>query len=604
MDQDLNTFYGGSVRDIENYVFCDLCSENALECGCHKRRLRNDQIEDGDSEEEKDNFDGLSRSGILEDFISSTYGSENGTGETQTTRSETETDKSQISGSLSGSGSQDSKKVVKRVSRRPRSNQKKIDKGYKLSVTEAKKIIDEAYEYYRSNGHCLDCSYINSECVCEYNPRDKRCDYCGNYGHVIFTCFKLNACKVCGGFGHTARTCREKKTTHVEKRGDKNGRLISESFQRESDRVFGEVMALEEKIEEYEDEKLDYEHGVSIEEDAEKEKKRVQEELDEKERLRCRRDGRFLKKNTTPKNTIVESDLSAMFDDGDPVFGLVPDDPKTPSDVPDNYDEDPLSYTFTSPIDWPDFKNLFLIFWECVNKPFLYFILAWAFLCFCVTTFFYLFIMVAFPVALMFLTFVMFNLLFFNVGSVVLIYLIIRWIFQMVKWKNTYTFVCYLDADKVDLRTDPQMRSDVKHKDAVYARYIHKRTMIFCYSDNYKHTGSFATFLLSFCRQALLIPAVRNCVPYWLLDSQSEMVISLEAFDQAKEYANVDFTSCDAVAGDKIKTAIKRISSVWINRSLKLDPLYSTTFVVWAYFKHMQQKTFELPFHRPPLNQT
>lgn len=608
MDQDLNTFYGGSVRDTESYVYCELCSENALECGCHdKRRPRNTQIEIGDSQEENININGSSRSSVSQSVGSSTDGFQTDTGTSEGFGSTSQNFSSQISRSVSRSGSKDTETTSvdsrEKIPSVLKDNPRKIDKGYRVSAEEAKQIITDAYDYYRSNGHCLECSYIYSKCCCEYKPNNKFCDYCGKYGHVIFTCFKVNACKVCGNFGHNARSCREKKTTHVEKRGDKNGRLISESFQRESDRVFGDVMALEDKIQEYEDEKLDNLHDLKMESDEEKEAKAKKEAEDEKERLRCRRDDRFLKKVVNKVPTTIDSDFN-MFDDGEPIFKLIPEDPKVPNNVPDVYDEDPLSYTFTSPIDWPDLKNLFLVFWECVNKPFLYFILAWMFVCFCVTTFFYIFIMMAFPLAIMFLSFVLFNLLFFNVGSVVLVYLVFRWIFQMVKWKNTYTFVCYLDADKVDLRTDPQMRSDVKHKDAVYARYIHRRTMIFCYSENYRHTGQFATFLLEFTRQALKIPAIANCVPYWLMDGQNELVISLEAFDQAKEFANVDFTSNDSVAGDKLKTAIKRISSVWINRSIKIDPLYSTTFVLWAYFKHMQQKTAELPFHRPPLNLT
>jgi len=293
-------------------------------------------------------------------------------------------------------------------------------------------------------------------------------------------------------------------------------------------------------------------------------------------------------------------------------FEMVP----PPSSVVDPYDEDPFSYTFTSPISYPDI-------WASVKAGGrLISMRSFAMLCclfFAWTSFF----LIAAPISVGFIfgylaiflgPFVigwsffssMIILFFVSLSTFGLlagyeiycfVYEVLKLFFLMVRWKNTYTFKGALAADETDLRTDSQIRSEMRHKDAVYAKFTYSRRLHVSYTADYRNTGYFTLLIargLSF-----FVTSLGQFVPGWLQEFDREnIVVSLEAFDQAKEFMNTDFTSTDAVACEKIKTSLKKIGTIWINRSLKTDPIYMTSFLVWAYFKSNQQKVEALPFHK------
>jgi len=156
-----------------------------------------------------------------------------------------------------------------------------------------------------------------------------------------------------------------------------------------------------------------------------------------------------------------------------------------------------------------------------------------------------------------------------------------------------------MSADRVDLRTDNQVRSEMRHKNAVYARYRYSRRIHISYSPNYQNTGYGCQLIANV--MGFLIGGMGEFVPNWLNEFDRDIVISKEAFNQTKDFMNMDFASSDQIASDKIKNSLKKIGTIWINKNLKIDPIYDTSFLCWAYFKHNQQRVESIPFHRVPL---
>jgi len=311
----------------------------------------------------------------------------------------------------------------------------------------------------------------------------------------------------------------------------------------------------------------------------------------------------------------TEEEIPELYDEAEDsinpdLFEMVP----APDTITDPDEESALSYTFTSPIEYPDI-------WASVNAGRKMF--SWRFICmllclvvcwmcvFCISLPLFVGWGIAFlgPLVLgwsffSFVTgvFVLSSTVFiisFSYNIYCFVYEILKLVFLMVRWKNTYTFKGSLRADMTDLRTDSQIRSELRHKDAIYAKFTYSRRLHISYTANYKNTGA-VTNLIARCL-AFIIVSLGDFVPGWLQEFDREnIVVSLEAFDQAKEFMNTDFTSSDAVASEKIKTALKKIGTIWLNRHLKSDPIYMTSFLVWAYFKSNQQKVESLPFHRAP----
>jgi len=467
------------------------------------------------------------------------------------------------------------------------------------------------------------------------------CSHCNRFGHSVDTCYQLSVCSECGLKGHPAKFCRNRSKAKKQKgkgdRGTKKNDLVNKSLSQEDDKNKAREDALKEEIGYLKD-------LVSDEKENVKDLKEIVEEKNEEVDLKARREGRFGKK----KRSVNEFVRSIYTDDELGLGGLPKDAPiigvdneltvvevneddwvdrgvmpmPSPVDVVDDYDEDPRSYTFTSNVEFPSGKMLFDFCRESLSWELLGFLIS-QFVSFSICCLIFLpplfFAVVGFLTAIIApfapqvasVSLVLYFLLVFSlnasfltflVGVIKLFLRVLDCVRHMVRWKNTYTFLNYLDADEADLRTDNQQRSDPKHKDAVYARYRYKRRLLISYSENYKDVGPF-TFVLSRLI-AWGITCLGKYVPGWLVEMDKEIVVSLEAFDQVKDFTNMDFESSDQIASDKIRTALKRIGTVLINRHLKTDPVYTTVFLAWAYFKHQQQKNRALPFYRAPLNLT
>jgi len=309
----------------------------------------------------------------------------------------------------------------------------------------------------------------------------------------------------------------------------------------------------------------------------------------------------------------VEYD-SANFDTpSNPMFGefdMLP----PPSEVVDEYDENEFALTFTSPITFPEFYGSIWAFICAIPFRVLFLILGWMVwsvgMVFVFAPFFIMGILSAInplflgssmlyanACFLIALTIFLAIGLFYN--TIIMLLIVFRFIKDMVRWKNTYTFVRFLAADLSDLRTDNQLRSEFRHKDAIYAEFTFSRRLHVSYTANYKNSGFVTMFMTKFI--IWLMFCLGDFIPGWLQEfDRKGIVVSLEAFDQAKELLNTDPTSSDIIAGDKIKTSLKKMGTIWINRHLKHDPIYMTMFLVWAYFKANQQKVEDLPFPRPP----
>lgn len=462
----------------------------------------------------------------------------------------------------------------------------------------------------------------------------RKCTHCGKDGHTVDRCFQLQVCKECGGKGHVASMCRNRSKSKKNKgsgdRRTKTNDLVGKSLQNDEDKVNAKIDVLKDEIHELvQDKKVE----KNDEDRAREEEEKIKENLE----FKARTDDRFGKKRTNvehQRSLYTQDEIGSPDLTGGPhvedltgVEGFDPERPipmmpgsmPTPSSVVDDYDEDPKSYTFTSPVEYPTSINLLQKLMKGLPIEAIITVII-----------FFLQLVLVCIILIPGLLVSIFNILtpIFGVlnavfGWYMFVFLVccaniqflmasigfLRFLKNaffgataMVKWKNTYTFLEYLNNDLVDLRTDNQQRSDLKHKDAVYARYRYRRVLIICYSDNYRDVGVVSRFLSLWLQWFLL--QLQGMIPGWLIEIDRELVISLEAFDQIKDFANMDFTSSDLLASEKIRTALKRVGTIQINRHLKVDPLYSTTFVAWAYFKHQQQKTRILPFYRAPLEPT
>jgi len=378
-------------------------------------------------------------------------------------------------------------------------------------------------------------------------------------------------------------------------RKDKVYDLVKESFGRYEEEIQGKEDALKEEAEILKEELEDL-----------KNTKNEQNEIDN-EKARYSRFDPVSSELSVSIDNDSSSDLSSSVVESDSVVDM--EIPLTDSQKnPIEYDENLGTYTFTSQIPWPsmaEYKNMFGPYLNvksmlCILFPVL-FLLTIVWLIFACLGVFAL--MVQYILGGMFGIIITLLIIFFAgccctlfSFSCAILYVVCRYVFRLFRFKNTYSFIGYLDKDKVDLRTDNQVRSEGKHPDAVYARFSYTRKIHVCHSHDYKDESILTKFLI--------VPVIyfgekfAEYIPVWLRDRNELLVVSLEAFDQAKEFAVVDFTSTDQVAADKIKTFMKRLGTVWVNRHSKSDPLYNTVFLVWAYFKHNQQKTTQLPFHR------
>lgn len=490
---------------------------------------------------------------------------------------------------------------------------------------------------------------------------DYFCEHCKMVGHTIDRCYRLIACSKCGKLGHGPKSCRNVRSKSVT-RGAKNTKLLVDDFLNEKDRLQAindaqmDEMEFQKQMKEDEDEvKKETVRQKDEENEAKQSRARREdrfsaftstygenkfapiapEDDDDGPSVRSEvingptlvessDDDDVWERDTSSKSSVDEirknlsgsdeSTIEVVFEDG--IVGYMPE-PNTAKVDNEDYEEDPRSYTFTSSISWPDLGSLFLELCKVFSWPVIFNIILVLLSMLIIVIMIISCIWYVFGgfLTLPFWMFLGSGYLLYFVGVIMtaagavttlnficLVFYGFKVLFRMLKWKNTYTFVNFLDADLVDLRTDTQLRSDTKHKDAVYSRYRYTRRLIYCYSDDYRDVGVFSVLVGRFLAWGLV--ALGRYVPSWLVEFDRVMVVSLEVFDQAKEYANVDPASSDAVASDKIKTALKRIGTIWVNRHLKIDTIYTTSFLVWAYFKHMQQKTKELPFYRAPLNLT
>jgi len=477
----------------------------------------------------------------------------------------------------------------------------------------------------------------------------KFCQYCMVYGHYDSTCFQQHPCKGCGKYGHNIKSCRTRSNSKKNKgtgdRGSKSSTLVSESFSKFEDETNS-------KFDNYEDEIAYLKEVAEDKKDEEETRKNTEEERAKYVNRFNSKNNRYvpltflesMKEEFVPHTTHSQpeedgseesngsyptsgSEVPLLVSEGsedneersvdmNPLkkdFEFMPF-PEPPTKHVDEYDEDPASYTFTSRITFPDYSDII-----ASGKKLFSWNLMW-FLAF--SGLFFLFcVLVAVPVLIgavswlffpLFVTYTFFGFAiiglfgsFFGLVAVIaynvlhLIYTVVKTAVLMIKWKNTYTFLKFMDRDLIDLRTDNQMRSDARHKDACYALIRYSRRLHVCYSEHYKDTG-FWTILMS---QTLVkfILWLGKMIPNWLVEYDRTMVVSLEIFDQVKAFENVDFNSSDANAAAKITTAMKKHGTTWVNRTLKVDVVYTTNFLVWAYFKHQQQKTQALPFHRAPL---
>lgn len=462
------------------------------------------------------------------------------------------------------------------------------------------------------------------------NSKFVECTHCKKKGHSIKTCFAVVPCKHCGKTGHRPSNCfnrsKEKKNKGKGDRNQKKNDLVGKSQLLEDEKIKAQEDGLKEVITELKDEIKDIKEVDKIKEEMikqDEEKKERKARYEERFAKKKRSDKERLNDMTTPeeKNRIFSEgnfsieDITDGDGDGNDVFLPQP----SPHEVDDDYDEDPRSYTFTSPIEWPSFSMwkdfaTETLTWEVIVFLSSYLIsMALMIMIFmpALATIIGIFLGPLVPYLVASGWIVIWLLMFTSatagmavfVGVVRLTIKIFRNVFMMVKWKNTYMFLGYLNSDGVDLRTDNQKRSETKHKDAVYARYRYTRRLHICYTENYRDTGPLTVFLSRWMAWSLV--TLGKYIPYWLVEFDKEIVMSLEAFDQIKsDFGNMDFGSTDVIASDKIKTALKRIGTIWISRHLKTDPLYMTSFLAWAYFKHNQQKTSALPFYRAPLNLT
>jgi len=458
------------------------------------------------------------------------------------------------------------------------------------------------------------------------------CSHCNRFGHVKDTCFALVACSECGKKGHPAKWCRERSKSKKSKgQGDRNVKkndLISKSLSVEDDKNLAKEDALRDEIiylkEIVED--------VSVAKEDEKEKEKIVIETKQNE---ARREKRYGKKKRTQdefvRSLYRDDELGYRPVDVPILVSEVPEggwvDPgmfplPSPVDVVDDYDEDPRSYTFTSPVDLPSGRMFYDFARESLSWELLSFLIV-QFIGFCCCCFLFAppiflaivgsvsFVLAPFAVHITLTAYVFWILLIFCINASFVTFAfgtcrfgwkVVKMVGSMIRWKHSYTHVAYMDKDEVDLRTDNQMRSEGKHLDAVYARFRYTRRIHISMTECYKDTGAFTVLLSRLI--AWSIALLGKHVPGWLVEMDKEIVISLEAFDQVKDLTNMDFESSDAVASDKIRTGLKRVGTILINRHLKVDPVYSTVFLCWAYFKHQQQKTRVLPFYRAPLNLT
>jgi len=462
-------------------------------------------------------------------------------------------------------------------------------------------------------------------------PRDRYCSHCKKNGHDEAGCWALVPCKSCGKVGHPIYKCTDRSKAKKDKgqgtRNTKTNDLIGKSQSLEEEKIKANEDGLKQVIEDLKDELLDIKEVNEMEEDEEK-------EINKKKEEKARYEQRFSSRKRNQKERIndmyTEQEKRTMIDEDGRAIEDITDDPSggvdvmmprpSPSEVDDEYDEDPRSYTFTSPISWPSLSMWYEFFsttvsWEVLTFLVSYLIIFIILMFIFMPAFMHIFLVLISPFAPHLLAsgwFVMWLLILTSstagmsifIGVTRLSYRIFKNIFLMVRWKNTYTFINYLDSDKVDLRTDNQKRSigEFTHEDAVYARYRYSRRLHISYTENYKDTGPLTAFMSRWLAWSLV--AMGKYIPHWLVEFDKEYVVSLEALDQVKDFSNMDFGSTDLVASDKIKVALKRVGTIWVSRHLKTDPLYTTAFLAWAYFKHNQQRTMALPFYRAPLNLT